>query len=79
MPRRLTFWLCAALFLISRESRALVHVVRPGETLARIAERVYGSASRERVLVGANALDVQAARRSRLECVWRFPPRCITP
>jgi len=59
MPRRLTFWLCAALFFISRESSAFVHVVRPGETLARIAERVYGSASRERVLVGANALDVQ--------------------
>ena len=54
---------CAALFTFvvafARDGNAFVHVVRPGETLAHIAERVYGDASRENVLVGANALDVQ--------------------
>jgi LysM repeat protein len=33
--------------------------VKPGETLALIAERTYGDPRREVVLVGANALDVQ--------------------
>jgi hypothetical protein len=33
--------------------------VKPGETLAQIAERVYGDPKLETVLVGANALDVQ--------------------
>ncbi len=45
--------------VLARDAHAFVHVVRPGETLAHIAERVYGQASRENVLVGANALDVQ--------------------
>jgi hypothetical protein len=35
------------------------HIVKPGETLAQIAERMYGSSKHEVVLVGANALDVQ--------------------
>jgi LysM repeat protein len=34
----------------------LVHVVRPGETLASIAEMYYGSARRESVLVAENGL-----------------------
>jgi LysM repeat protein len=38
---------------------AFAHTVRPGETLAQIAERVYGDAKLETALVGANALDVQ--------------------
>lgn len=38
---------------------AFSHVVRPGETLAQIAERVYGDARLEVALVGANALDAQ--------------------
>ncbi len=38
---------------------AFVHVVGPGETLAQIAQRAYGDAQLESVLVGANALDVQ--------------------
>jgi hypothetical protein len=38
---------------------AFQHIVKPGETLAQVAERVYGDARRETVLVGANALDVQ--------------------
>ena len=39
--------------------RAFPHVVRPGETLAQIAARVYGDPRLETVLVGANALDSQ--------------------
>ena len=38
---------------------AFQHIVKPGETLAQVAERVYGDARRETVLVGANALDAQ--------------------
>jgi LysM repeat protein len=38
---------------------AFTHVVQPGETLAQIAERLYGQAKFEVVLVGANALDSQ--------------------
>jgi hypothetical protein len=38
---------------------AFIHVVKPGETLAQIAERVYGDARFEVALVGANALDAQ--------------------
>jgi LysM domain len=41
------------------DARAFTHVVRAGEALAQIAERVYGDSKREAVLVGANALDVQ--------------------
>lgn len=41
------------------EALAFQHIVKPGETLAQIAEHVYGDAKRETVLVGANALDVQ--------------------
>ncbi len=45
--------------VLSRDAAAFTHIVKPGETLAQIAERVYGDAKRETVLVGANALDVQ--------------------
>jgi hypothetical protein len=38
---------------------AFTHIVKPGETLAQIAERMYASPKLEVVLVGANALDVQ--------------------
>jgi hypothetical protein len=41
------------------DALAFQHIVKPGETLAQIAEHVYGDARRETVLVGANALDVQ--------------------
>ena len=43
----------------SDPAAAFTHVVKPGETLALIAERIYGDPRREVVLVGANALDVQ--------------------
>jgi LysM repeat protein len=49
----------ATVALASIEARAFTHIVKPGETLAQIAERVYGDSKRETVLVGANALDVQ--------------------
>jgi LysM repeat protein len=41
------------------DALAFPHIVKRGETLAQIAEHVYGDAKRETVLVGANALDVQ--------------------
>jgi hypothetical protein len=40
-------------------ARAFTHVVQPGETLASIAEHVYGRIQHERILVAANELDVQ--------------------
>jgi LysM repeat protein len=40
-------------------ARAFTHVVKPGETLAQLADRMYGDAKLETALVGANALDVQ--------------------
>jgi LysM repeat protein len=56
-------WLATAAvaFAVSAPADALAfqHIVKPGETLAQIAERVYGDARRETVLVGANALDIQ--------------------
>ena len=50
----------ACLFLAALPSRSegFSHVVRPGETLAAIAARVYGDAKKESLLAGANALDV---------------------
>ncbi len=46
-------------FAASSDARAFTHVVKPGETLAQIAERIYGESRLETVLVGANALDMQ--------------------
>ena len=43
----------------AREARGFTHIVKPGETLAQIADRLYGESRLEVVLVGANALDVQ--------------------
>ncbi len=43
----------------SAEAIAFTHVVKPGETLKQIAERIYGESKLEVVLVGANALDTQ--------------------
>jgi hypothetical protein len=50
-----------ALLLIAtsmpRGADAFPHIVRSGETLARIAERVYGRVEAEQLLVAANGLD----------------------
>jgi hypothetical protein len=40
-----------------RGAEAFPHIVRTGETLARIAERVYGRVEAEQILVAANGLD----------------------
>ncbi len=44
--------------LLAASAAAFPHVVRPGETLAEIATRMYGDAKKESLLAGANALDV---------------------
>ncbi|WP_394823981.1 hypothetical protein [Pendulispora albinea] len=49
----------AAVMGTSAPAGAFPHVVRPGETLAAIATRVYGNPKLESVLAGANFLDVQ--------------------
>lgn len=41
----------------SQRAEAFPHIVRKGETLARIAERVYGRVEAEQILVAANGLD----------------------
>jgi LysM repeat protein len=43
----------------SGDATAFTHVVRPKETLADIAKKLYGDATREVLLAGANALDSQ--------------------
>jgi nucleoid-associated protein YgaU len=55
--------LCACMMFVARlfgskalADETLVHVVRPGETLASIAEMYYGAARRESVLVAENGL-----------------------
>jgi LysM repeat protein len=57
--RLLTAFVAVLSVAKSSDARAFAHVVKPGETLAQIAERIYGDSKREVVLVGANALDVQ--------------------
>jgi LysM repeat protein len=43
----------------SDDGRTFVHVVRPGETLASIAQRYYGDTRKESVLVAENGLTTQ--------------------
>ena len=57
-PLRVLFTL-AALSTLAANAFGFSHVVKPGETLASIAERVYGRIQYERLLVAANELDVQ--------------------
>jgi LysM repeat protein len=57
-PRPPSFSLALVAALIASSAEAFPHVVRPGETLAGIAARLYGDVRRESLLAGANALDV---------------------
>jgi len=55
---------CSALWLFTsvapvQADAALVHIVRPGETLASIAELYYGDPRRESVLVAENGLTTE--------------------
>ncbi len=61
-PRYALSFVALALALESSsapEAQAFVHVVRPKESLADIAKHIYGDATKEGLLAGANALDVQ--------------------
>lgn len=49
--------LAASMAALSTDASAFTHVVSPGETLAQMAIKFYGSARFETALVGANALD----------------------
>ena len=42
---------------IAADARAFTHIVSPGETLAQIAIRFYGTPRFEAAIVGANSLD----------------------
>jgi hypothetical protein len=53
--------LCALVLAAPAARADVVHTVRQGDTLAAIAQRYYGDASREAILVAANALNVQAS------------------
>ena len=60
MPPRAWLSIGAALFVLVAPATvvAFPHVVRRGETLAQIAEKMYGRIEMEQVLVAANGLDV---------------------
>ena len=56
--------LAALLFVAGAGSaRAFPYVVQAGDSLAKIADRMYGDSSLERVLVSANMLDVEGGSR----------------
>lgn len=59
-PRLLAACLAAAAAVFVPGGRALAfpHIVKAGETLAQIAERIYGRVEMEKLLVAANSLDV---------------------
>ncbi len=49
--------------MLSRPAAAFTYIVQPTDTLAALAERFYGKIQNERLLVAANALDVQGGVR----------------
>jgi LysM repeat protein len=58
-PLLLSLAAAALAAFTSVHASAFTHVVQQGETLASIAERVYGRIQYERILVAANELDAQ--------------------
>lgn len=62
-PTVLAILATAALLAEAGESRAFQYVVRAEDSLATIAERMYGDSALERVLVTANMLDVEGGSR----------------
>ncbi len=52
-----------ALTLVSSPARAFSYLVRQEDTLASIAERMYGRIQHEKILVAANALDLEGGTR----------------
>lgn len=50
--------LAALALALAAPAHAFPHVLRRGESLAKIAERVYGRIENEKILVAANGLDV---------------------
>jgi hypothetical protein len=59
MRRMLVALVVVGILCAGRRGHAFTHIVKPGETLAQIAARMYGDARHETVLAGANALDAQ--------------------
>jgi LysM repeat protein len=59
MRRVLMALVVVGILCAGRRGHAFTHIVKPGETLAQIAARMYGDARHETVLAGANALDAQ--------------------
>ncbi len=55
--------LLVSLTTVVRPARAFTYIVQPKDTLASLAERFYGKVQNERLLVAANALDVQGGIR----------------
>jgi len=61
-PRLPAAWLTASLaaaaaLFMGGDADAFPHIVKAGETLAQIAERMYGRVEMEQLLVAANGLD----------------------
>jgi hypothetical protein len=52
-------WVLVAVTLLSGRAGAFPLIVQPGDTLAGIAQRVYGRVDHEGILVSANGLDVR--------------------
>jgi len=57
--KRVSLLFAVAAAALASDAGAFVHVVRPNESLADIARRLYGDSTREGLIASANALDVQ--------------------
>ncbi len=63
MNRRFLLVLALAASMQARAAYAFAYVMQPGETLANVAARMYGSARREKILIDANHLDEKGGIR----------------